>query len=636
MIFLQRMNILPRWIIAFFDCLILLYAVVVGFILRYNFDLSPLFQAPAQKSILWFTGLGLLGMILTKSYMGIVRHTSLRDSLTLVKMTALVVMLMLNANAVSFYILDMGWIISLEVLVISSGIGLICMVFYRMLVRELFLYAKNRNRGITPVVVYGAGEAGILAQQIFAQEHQVKKRVVAFLDDDQNKTGKKISGANIYWGLESLAFVAKKHRIKELVISVQQLPVLRKREIIDECLQLGLQVSIIPPVREWINGTLQSSGIREVKIDDLLSRDVIGLDKQQVKKDLAGKVVLVTGAAGSIGSELVRQIMVCQPAKILLVDQAESSLYNLQVELNSIKTDVEIITFLGDVRKRKAMSQIIKKHKPQVIYHAAAYKHVPMMEAYPEEAISANILGTCNIADLAVMNHVEKFVMVSTDKAVNPSSVMGASKRIAEMYVQALNDAIADTGPNRTRFVTTRFGNVLGSNGSVIPLFKKQIQTGGPVTVTHPDITRYFMTIPEACQLVLEAGVMGEGGEIFAFDMGEPVKIVDLAKKMVQLSGKRVDRDIKLEYCGLRPGEKLFEELLSKKEELIETHHPKIMIAKVSKVPFESIVNKVEAFKKLLKKNSDVALVSHMKTIVPEYVSQESRFSFLDNLEVNK
>jgi FlaA1/EpsC-like NDP-sugar epimerase len=636
MIFLQRMNILPRWIIAFFDCLILLYAVVVGFILRYNFDLSPLFQAPAQKSILWFTGLGLVGMILTKSYMGIVRHTTFRDSLTLVKMTALVVMLMLNANAVSFYILDMGWIISLEVLVISSGIGLICMVFYRMLVRELFLYAKNRNRGITPVVVYGAGEAGILAQQIFAQEHQVKKRVVAFLDDDQNKTGKKISGANIYWGLESLAYVAKKHRIKELVISVQQLPALRKREIIDECLQLGLQVSIIPPVREWINGTLESSGIREVKIDDLLSRDVIGLDKQQVRKDLAGKVVLVTGAAGSIGSELVRQIMVCKPAKILLVDQAESSLYSLQVELNSIKTDVEIITFLGDVRKRKAMSQIIKKHKPQIIYHAAAYKHVPMMEAYPEEAISANILGTCNMADLAVMNHVEKFVMVSTDKAVNPSSVMGASKRIAEMYVQALNDAIADTGPNRTRFVTTRFGNVLGSNGSVIPLFKKQIQTGGPVTVTHPDITRYFMTIPEACQLVLEAGVMGEGGEIFAFDMGEPVKIVDLAKKMVQLSGKRVDRDIKLEYCGLRPGEKLFEELLSKKEELIETHHPKIMIAKVSKVPFESIVNKVEAFKKLLKKNSDVALVSHMKTIVPEYVSQESRFSFLDNLEVNK
>ncbi|KEO75298.1 polysaccharide biosynthesis protein [Anditalea andensis] len=632
--FLQKINILPRWVIALLDGIVLSYAILLGFLLRFNFEIVHFNQVALVKGVVWFILTGCLSMIITKSYMGIVRHTSVRDGLILSKMIGINFLLLTGANIISYYLLDAGWIISFAVLMIASGIALFWLILYRMVIKELFGYIKKNEKDVTPIVVFGAGEAGILAQSIFANDNKVKKRVVAFLDDDINKAGKKLSGAKIYMGLQMLPEIVQKYNVQELVISVQKLSSNRKRQIIDECLSLGIHATIIPPVNEWINGSLMPNGIREVKIEDLLSRESIDLDNSRVKEDLFGKVVLVSGAAGSIGSELVQQIAHYQPEKVIMLDQSESALYNLQQEMNALNLPTQIVTLLGDIRKRKSIAKILTKYRPQIIYHAAAYKHVPMMEAYPEEAVKCNILGTKNLADLAVSNHVEKFVMISTDKAVNPTNVMGASKRIAEMYVQSLNDALEGTGAKRTKFVTTRFGNVLGSNGSVIPLFKNQIQRGGPVTVTHPDITRYFMTIPEACQLVLEAGVMGNGGEIFVFDMGEPVKIVDLAKKMIKLSGKVVDRDIKIEFSGLRQGEKLYEELLNVKEEVVSTHHPKIMIAKVSHVHFESIVTQIDAFKLLLKKNSDVALVSHMKTIVPEYISNASRFSFLDHLEV--
>ncbi|WP_143960769.1 polysaccharide biosynthesis protein [Litoribacter populi] len=635
--FLNRVSILPRWTIALFDSLILVYAVVIGFALRYNFDFTAFKTYSLADGLLLFLCCGWVAMGLSKSYLGIIRHTSLRDGVILAKMILITAVLATVSNFLAVHVLGYEWILSSAVLMIASGVALMTLLFYRMIIKELFGFIKHSKKDIIPVAVFGAGEAGVLAQEVYANDNQVKKRVVAFLDDDPHKAGKVLSGAKIYLGLEILASVATKYKIRELVISVQDLSPNRRRQIIDECLRLNIHATIIPPVKEWINGTLGSSGIREVKIEDLLSREEIGLDNEHVKQDIEGKVIMVTGAAGSIGSELVRQLKIYNPKQVLLVDQAESPLYSLHTEVNSQGLEIELVPLLADIRKRKTMARIMSKYRPQIIYHAAAYKHVPMMEEFPEEAIKSNILGTRTIADLAVLNHVEKFVMVSTDKAVNPTNVMGASKRIAEMYVQALNDAIAETNDSRkTRFVTTRFGNVLGSNGSVIPLFKSQIQNGGPVTVTHPDITRYFMTIPEACQLVIEAGVMGNGGEVFVFDMGEPIKILDLAKRMIQLSGKKLWKDVGIEFSGLRQGEKLFEELLTTSEKVVETHHPKIMIAKVKKVNFESIVNKVEAFKVLLHKNSDIALVSHMKNIVPEYISNASRFSFLDKMELKQ
>jgi FlaA1/EpsC-like NDP-sugar epimerase len=453
------------------------------------------------------------------------------------------------------------------------------------------------------------------------------------LDDDPKKDGKNIDGKRIYKGLLELERLVKQHNITELIIAVRDLTVQRKNEIIDECLRLNVSVSIVPPVDQWINGGLTAGAIREIKIEDLLSRQQIKLDNPRIQEDLIGKVVLVTGAAGSIGSELCRQISHYDPKLLILLDIAESALYDVEQEFKENWPHCKIKIILGDVRNKKKMKEVFRNLKPQVVFHAAAYKHVPMMENYPEEAVHANVIGTKILADLSVLSQVDKFVFVSTDKAVNPTNVMGASKRTAEMYVQALNEYLERNHKKyHTKFITTRFGNVLGSNGSVIPLFKKQILHGGPITVTHPDITRYFMTIPEACQLVLEAGVMGEGGEIYVFDMGRPVKILDLAKKMIQLSGKKVDEDIKIVFSGLREGEKLYEELLNDFETVKITHHPKIKIAQVAPAAYHKIDGQIELFIDLIAKNSENDLVSHLKVIVPEYISNSSRFEVLDRL----
>jgi FlaA1/EpsC-like NDP-sugar epimerase len=427
--------------------------------------------------------------------------------------------------------------------------------------------------------------------------------------------------------------LVKQFGITELIIAVRDLSVQRKNEIIDECLRLNVSVSMVPPVDQWINGGLTAGAIREIKIEDLLSREQILLDNPRIEEDIKGKIVLVTGAAGSIGSELCRQICHYHPKLIVLLDIAESPLYDIEQEFREHYPNCPIKIILGDVRNRKKMKEVFKEFKPEVVFHAAAYKHVPMMENYPEEAIHANVIGTKILADLSVLAQVDKFVFVSTDKAVNPTNVMGASKRAAEMYVQALNQYLDSNHKKyHTKFITTRFGNVLGSNGSVIPLFKKQILNGGPVSVTHPEITRYFMTIPEACQLVLEAAVMGEGGEIYVFDMGEPVKILDLAKKMIQLSGKKVDTDIKIQFTGLREGEKLFEELLNDFETVKITHHPKIKIAQVLPSSYHKIDGQIDFFQELIGKNNETDLVRHLKSLVPEYISNSSRFEVLDRM----
>jgi FlaA1/EpsC-like NDP-sugar epimerase len=386
---------------------------------------------------------------------------------------------------------------------------------------------------------------------------------------------------------------------------------------------------MIPPIDRWAKGELSFNQIKEINIEDLLGREAIRLNKENVEHDLKGKRICITGAAGSIGRELVRQVIQYNPESVLAVDQAESALYELERELAALGSSVKISICLVDITNKDRITSIFKEQRPDVVYHAAAYKHVPMMESNPSEAVACNILGTKILADVSAEVGVQKFVMISTDKAVNPTNVMGCSKRIAEIYVQSLNNH--KTGqPIRTAFVTTRFGNVLGSNGSVIPLFKKQIEAGGPVTVTHPEITRYFMTIPEACQLVLEAGTMGQGGEIFLFDMGKSMKVLDLARKMIWLSGLEPDRDIEIHFTGLREGEKLFEELLTNQENTIPTHHKKILIARVREYSYEEINKYVELFNDLVNDSNELKMVALMKELVPEYKSNYSRYEVLD------
>ncbi|TFV97338.1 polysaccharide biosynthesis protein [Algoriphagus kandeliae] len=633
--FLARLKILPRWIIATLDSLILFHCALFGYLVRFNFELALIEQNDAVAGSFTFMIGGLLVMQNTRSYEGIVRHTGFKDGSNIFKTVFINFVLFLFLNFFHGNFLNDRFLLPTSVLIIASLSSLFMLIFYRLLVKELFDYLKNGFiiREQKNGVIFGAGESGLIAQEAIKRDSNSKFNTVAFLDDDPKKEGKNIAGIRIYHGIEPLAKLKEQYGITELIIAVRDLDVKRKREIIDECLKLGISVSIVPPVDQWINGGLTVGAIREIKIEDLLSREPIILDNPRIHEDLMGKVVLVTGAAGSIGSELCRQISHYHPKLLIMLDIAESALYDVENEFKENYANCAIKIVLGDVRNKRKMKEVFKSFKPQVVFHAAAYKHVPMMENYPEEAIQSNVIGTKILADLSVLAQVDKFVFVSTDKAVNPTNVMGASKRAAEMYVQALNEYLeVNHKKYHTKFITTRFGNVLGSNGSVIPLFKKQILHGGPITVTHPEITRFFMTIPEACQLVLEAAVMGHGGEIYVFDMGEPVKILDLAKKMIQLSGKKEEEDIKITFTGLREGEKLYEELLNDFETVKITHHPKIKIAQVLPSAYHKIDGQVELFQSIILKNSENELVGHLKTIVPEFISNSSRFEVLDRM----
>ncbi len=633
--FLARLKILPRWIIAFLDSIILFQCALFGYLVRFNFELALIEQYDAIAGSFTFMVGGLLVMQNTRSYEGIVRHTGFRDGSNIFKTVLINFILFLFLNFFHGNFLNDSFLLPTSVLIIASLSSLFMLIFYRLLVKELFVYLKNgfEARELKKGVIFGAGEAGLIAQEAINRDSKSSFNTIAFLDDDPKKEGKNIDGKRIYKGIGDLDKLVNQYAVTDLIIAVRDLSVQRKNQIIDECLRLNVTVSIVPPVDQWINGGLTANAIREVKIEDLLSREQILLDNPRIHEDLMDKVILVTGAAGSIGSELCRQISYYDPKLLILLDIAESALYDVEQEFKENRPNCAIKIVLGDVRNKKKIKEVFKSFKPQVVFHAAAYKHVPMMENYPEEAIHANVIGTKILADISVLAQVDKFVFVSTDKAVNPTNVMGASKRAAEMYVQALNEYLERNHKKyHTKFITTRFGNVLGSNGSVIPLFKKQILHGGPITVTHPEITRYFMTIPEACQLVLEAGIMGEGGEIFVFDMGEPVKILDLAKKMIQLSGKKVDEEIKISFTGLREGEKLFEELLNDFETVKITHHPKIKIAQVLPSAYHKIDGQIELFIDLIQKNSENQLVGHLKGIVPEYISNSSRFEVLDRL----
>jgi FlaA1/EpsC-like NDP-sugar epimerase len=618
----------PRWVVLIIDLIISGMSFGLACLLTKVFIKSfelQLFTYLRPLLIVLFVRF--IAFRITRSYSGIVRYTSTQDAVRIFFAIALSTAILLTAELI-FELNSIQTYINPAVIIIDSLIALAALTGFRILFKLLYNeYAPFKSQDTKELIIYGAGEAGIIVKRSVERNVKLGKKVVAFLDDNKQLHEKTLEGIKIYSPDVNLNEIFKNPFNAELVIALNELSPIRKKRIIEHCLQHKISVKTIPPVNAWINGEFNLQSIKAIKIEDLLEREPIKLRKNKISNELKDQVILITGAAGSIGSEIVRQCLSFKPKLVVLVDQGETPLYEIENELSA--QNIEII--VGDVRNVSRMEKIFEHFKPSYVFHAAAYKHVPLMEGNPYEAINTNVFGTQNIANLSAKYQVKKFVFVSTDKAVNPTNIMGASKRIAEIYVQSLNAKLRLESDHHTMYITTRFGNVLGSNGSVIPLFKKQIEEGGPVTVTHPEITRYFMTIPEACQLVLEAGVMGNGGEIYIFDMGESIKIIDLAHKMINLSGFEVDKDIKITFTGLRPGEKLREELLNDNENTIGTHNPKIMIARVPEYNYlevNNIINKLYNQKDSLKNDT---LVKTMKKIVPEYISNNSIYEKLDS-----
>jgi len=630
----SKIKILPKWIILCIDGTILFLSAIAAYLIRANFDFHYLDKQEVLNGSFIYVVFGLIVMYFSKTYQGIVRYTAMRDGIKLLLSTVILGLVMFFTNQILTRFFGLEQVMPISVVIIASYFSLGVLIIYRLIVKDLLYRFNNieKERIERRVIIFGAGEAGVLTHKAIRKDSQIKYINCGFLDDDHNKKGKYIEGVKVYGSLEELQTIIDNNSPTELIISTQSISQERRKEVIEASIDKGLHVFTIPPVNQWVSGVLKTNEIREVNIEDLLGRKSIKLKNERVIQEMKGSVVLVSGAAGSIGSELAIQIARAEPSKLLLLDKSESALYDIQNYLDRLGFGVATEVILADVKETDTIFDIFNTYRPEYVFHAAAYKHVPMMEKYPKEAIKCNVWGTKNMADAAVKFKVKKFVFVSTDKAVNPTNVMGASKRLAEKYIQSLHQYLDKQvgNPDHTLFITTRFGNVLGSNGSVIPLFKEQIKCGGPLTVTHPEITRYFMTIPEACELVLEAGVMGNGGEIYIFDMGESVKIYDLAKKMIQLSGKKLNEDIFIEFTGLRDGEKMMEELLNNSEKVKPTHHEKIKIAKISNGYYPEINAGVQYCMEDVEKCSEWEIVSRLKTMVPEFISSSSRFESLD------
>jgi FlaA1/EpsC-like NDP-sugar epimerase len=646
----------PRWVILFTDLLMTGFSFSLSYVIIKYF----LFDEILRVHFLIYASLyGITtGVVFytMKIHTGLLRYSNTRDMIRI--FSALFV------NSILYYIIERFTIQAIfqirslhvvKTLFVNFFIASSLLVMLRISIKSLYNYLQEiSDVDVKRVLIYGTNLTSILIKQTFESGQNKHYQVIGFLETDRQKFNTYIEQKKVY-SITGLHRLMQKSRIHQIILPNDKLVSKEKQFVIDRCLALSIKVLTVPPSDQWIYGKLCLTQIQDLKIEDLLQRAPIVINNEKIASEFNGKRILITGAAGSIGSEIVRQVMSYKPACVILCDQAESPLYDIQLEIEERYPHQPVKTYIASIQNAQRMYTLFKRFRPEIIFHAAANKHVPMMELHPGEAVLTNVLGTKILADLAVMFQVEKFLMISTDKAVNPTNIMGTSKRIAEMYVQSLNhasqlvltDSLAcqvkesifeqkESRPFKTKFITTRFGNVLGSNGSVIPRFRQQIQKGGPVTVTHPEITRYFMTIPEAVQLVLEACTMGQGGEIFIFDMGEPVKIADLARIMIKLAGHTSDKEIKIEYTGLRPGEKLYEELLNEKEKTIATHHSKIKIARVFPSTYATVNLQTLELIGACNQEDSFMIVSKMKKMIPEFVSKNSEYELLDHTSLEQ
>jgi FlaA1/EpsC-like NDP-sugar epimerase len=616
----------PRWIIIVIDLLIAAVSLMLSYLIRFDLNTEVSIIKTEwevlSKSILVYFLIKFFVFYALKIHKGLVRYTSTQDLRRILLASIITSLIFLILSLIRKNYIDDYYLFPMSILIMEFIFSLSFIVGSRFVIKLLYLESIKSNQIKENVLIYGAGTMGMITKRTIENDTRNNQVVLGFIDGNEKLVGNRIDGQQIY-SPEKIIELQKQLSITSLIVSIRNPAADQLKKVIENCFEAGIKVQKVPDPKTWVNGELSALQIVKIPIEDLLGRAPIALNQEKMQANLSDKIILVTGAAGSIGSGLVLELLRHNPKKIILLDQAETPLYDLENQLRQIESKTQLEFVIGDICSLERMQKLFETFFPQIIFHAAAYKHVPMMENNPSEAIQTNILGTKHLVDLACLHNVQKFIFISTDKAVNPTNVMGASKRIAEMYAQQKNKLGA------TQFITTRFGNVLGSNGSVIPLFQKQIEKGGPVTVTDERVTRFFMTIPEACQLVLEAFAMGEGGEIFVFDMGESIKIIDLAKKMVQLSGLELDKDISIKIIGLRPGEKLYEELLADDENTMATHHPKILIAK-TRDNSSKLSQEIDALTALFVQQDNKEIVRKMKEIVPEFISQNSTFEKLD------
>ena len=622
-------RVLSRFTIFVIDILMIMFSCLMMYLVRYGFaELTPEVRADGITLCLILIFVNAITFILFRTFSGILRFSSFSD---LMRITYALILgygfaylgiIVLKKYQPAFHLDDVTFI---SIFFLNTFL----MIFSRILTKEMYEFITGRDVKPVNVFIYGTKEAGISVAKALKGNSEFNYRVLGFISDESHMVGKELMGTTIHANNENIFRTLESKDVKTIIVSPQQMDEIKNSDLLSNFVDHNISLLTTVPLNEWNGMIMSKEQLKDVQIEDLLPRDPIHINMLKIASNIEGKRIMVTGAAGSIGSEIVRQVANFNPYSIILIDQAETPLHDMRLELKDKWRELRAEIIVADVSNASRMERIFSRTRPQYIFHAAAYKHVPMMEDNVSESIQTNILGTKIMADLAVKYNADKFVMVSTDKAVNPSNVMGCSKRICEIYVQSLAKHIGKTGKKTTQFITTRFGNVLGSNGSVIPLFREQIKHGGPVTVTHPEIIRYFMTIPEACQLVLEAGAMGKGGEIYIFDMGKPVKILDLAKRMIRLSGSK---NIKIEFTGLRHGEKLYEELLNIAEHTKPTYHEKIMIADVREYEYEEVSRRVDTLIHASYEYDDMRTVKKMKEIVPEFQSINSPFEAVDRL----